>query len=55
MVDAPGIGAECLLQMLGVQVHEGVEANARAYVGAALLLEAMLNLRAIAKGLASIK
>lgn len=55
MVDNPGIGAECIMQLLGVPAFEGTDTNARAYLGAVLLLEAALSLRAIAKGLASIK
>lgn len=55
MTDNPGIGAECLMLLLGVPAFEGVEATARAHVGAIILLEAALSLRAIAKGLASIK
>jgi hypothetical protein len=55
MGDNPGIGAECIMQMLGVPAFEGTDTAARAYLGAVLLLEAALSLRAIAKGLASIK
>lgn len=55
MVDNPGIGAEAIMQLFGSPAFEGTESNARAYLGALLLLEAALSLRAIAKGLASIK
>lgn len=55
MHDNAGVGVECIMQLLGARTYESTDAHARSYVGAYLLLEAVLSIRAIAKGLASIK
>lgn len=51
MHDEPGVGVECLLELFGARDHESIERSARAYVGALLVLEVVMLLRAIVKGL----
>jgi len=55
MRDNAGVGVECLMQLLQVPAYEGTEAHARSQLGALVLLEALLSITAIAKGLASSK
>jgi hypothetical protein len=52
MHDEPGVGVECLLELFGAH-PESIEATARANVGALLILEIVMLLRAIVKGLSS--
>ena len=54
MHDDPSVGIECLIALFGVREPEGSASSARARFGAVLVLEALLSLRAIAKGLASL-
>lgn len=53
MRDKPGIGVEALLLLFGAKAHEGKTADAMTYLGASLLLEAVMSIRAIARALAS--
>jgi hypothetical protein len=53
MRDRPGIGVEALLLLFGARAHEGTATDAMTYLGASLVHEALLSIRAIARALAS--
>jgi hypothetical protein len=53
MRDRPGIGIEAVMMLFGVRGQEGTASEAMTYLGAQLVHEALLSIRAIARALAS--
>lgn len=55
MRDRPGIKLDAILHLFGTPTYEGVDAEAKAHIGALIICEIAENIDALIKGLSSEK